>query len=562
MIAPLSLGVFSFAAMTFVTLAFRFWRLPQAPPRPLAALVAACALSFSLSLLLQLDLAPEWAARALALPAGLAVVTALLPPLIAAAAANGKRPVLLRAFTVSSLLFAGLSFASGHDWVQVPPLENYRAAPFLAAGVLGAATRPPAPLAASLAGLCVASLATMTPWGNSPWVSVLPDYALLVFLAAAVYVQERLLFFDVILQRGAYFAAGVLVLAVAAADWSARASMGWLLLWALAPQLAELSRRGVDRYILRRRFSAEESERYFQERTQSAASEAALREALERTLSEIFAANVRIADPQEARPPALQAPLGGGEILLAEPRSPGQPFWSEDARLLDRLARSAGLMLDAARLRDSEAALRLLSSRAELRALRAQVNPHFLFNSLNAIAGLIPSNPTLADATIEKLAEVFRFSLRRSAQEWVTVREEVDFLSAYLDVEGARFGARLQSSVEAERGVEGAWVPAMLLQPLVENAILHGASQATTGGQVRFRVSARGPRLRAEVEDNGPGFPPQYSVDAADSTHALRNISERLDKLFGAHAKLEWESVPGLTRVSCEMPLLFEEPKR
>ncbi len=193
------------------------------------------------------------------------------------------------------------------------------------------------------------------------------------------------------------------------------------------------------------------------------------------------------------------------------------------------------------RQQEREEKLRLLASGAELKALRAQINPHFLFNALNAIAGLIPSQPELADQTIEGLAQVFRYTLRRSESEWVRLDEEVEFVAAYLRVEQARFGARLTIHLlvepDAGRLVQ---VPAMYIQPLVENALRHGVScfeeqprnQTTMRSQWRC-ADHRGFRQRSWVPTRFHGF-------AASSGHALRNIAERLKGYYGEMGKLIW----------------------
>ena len=135
--------------------------------------------------------------------------------------------------------------------------------------------------------------------------------------------------------------------------------------------------------------------------------------------------------------------------------------------------------------------LRLQTSRSELKALRAQINPHFLFNALNAIASLIHTDPARADAAVEQLAEVFRYTLRRSEQEWAPLDQELAFARAYLDVEQARFGRRLEFSIDAATGVARAQVPSMLLQTLVENAVKHGISRVRTPGRIDVTASAR-----------------------------------------------------------------------
>ena len=132
--------------------------------------------------------------------------------------------------------------------------------------------------------------------------------------------------------------------------------------------------------------------------------------------------------------------------------------------------------------------LRLQTSRSELKALRAQINPHFLFNALNAIASLIHTDPPRADAAVEQLAEVFRYTLRRSEQEWAPLDQELAFARAYLDVEQARFGKRLEFSIDADARLARAQVPSMLLQTLVENAVKHGISRLARARPHRGRA--------------------------------------------------------------------------
>jgi len=123
-----------------------------------------------------------------------------------------------------------------------------------------------------------------------------------------------------------------------------------------------------------------------------------------------------------------------------------------------------------------------------LKALRAQINPHFLFNALNAIAGLIHTNAQAAEDTVEQLAEVFRYTLRKSANEWVRLDEEIELVTAYLRIEQARFGDRLAVEIDIDPAAAAIPIPAMCVQPLVENAIKHGASQVQTQGRVSLRI--------------------------------------------------------------------------
>jgi LytS/YehU family sensor histidine kinase len=210
------------------------------------------------------------------------------------------------------------------------------------------------------------------------------------------------------------------------------------------------------------------------------------------------------------------------------------------------------------RQREREHQLVLLASRAELKALRAQINPHFLFNALNAIAGLIQDKPRLADETVEQLAHVFRYTLRDSENEWVRLSDEVEFVAAYLRVEQARFGDRLHVEFEIDPAAGQIPVPAMSIQPLVENAIKHGVSAHDwTEGTVRGTVGVRttlNDFLWVEIFDNGPGFPHDFNLANA-SGHGLRNVIERLKGYYGETAELICDCGRKGARVVMKIPL-------
>ena len=227
-------------------------------------------------------------------------------------------------------------------------------------------------------------------------------------------------------------------------------------------------------------------------------------------------------------------------------RPAGTPFFSEDRSLLSSLADVFGYMLENVRLQEREQTqerrakeLSLHASRSDLKALRAQINPHFLFNALNAIAGLIHKDPSHADRTVEQLAEVFRYTLRRSEREWTPLEEEIEFMKAYLEVEQARFGQRLQCRVTLDDAVKSAIVPTMMVQTLVENAVKHGVAAVRGAGRVEVDAHLEGDRLRIQVADNGPGFrDDQPAAPTSDSGYGLKNIRERLRGYFGDRAEL------------------------
>jgi LytS/YehU family sensor histidine kinase len=249
------------------------------------------------------------------------------------------------------------------------------------------------------------------------------------------------------------------------------------------------------------------------------------------------------------------------------PRANDTPYLSEDVTLLMSLADVFSNMLENMRLQEKkqwqekrEQELMLHASRSELKALRAQINPHFLFNALNAIAGLIHQNPGRAEETVEQLAEVFRYTLTRSENEWVWLREEMEFVRSYLEVEQARFGERLQVQMQIEDGVRDVKIPAMIVQTLVENAIKHGIASVRGAGRVEVRAQKKGDRVQIDVVDNGPGFRRAEGVDASPAEKAgggygLKNVRDRLRGYFGDSAQLTLgRDASNLTVASVMMP--------
>ncbi len=192
-------------------------------------------------------------------------------------------------------------------------------------------------------------------------------------------------------------------------------------------------------------------------------------------------------------------------------------------------------------------------AQAELRALRAQINPHFLFNTLNTIASLIAENPRAAEDTTTRLAEVFRYALQASDRERAPLGDELAFVRAYLEIERARFGSRLRVVEAVEPGLESVPVPSLLLQPLVENAVRHGAAARTEGGTIRLDARRRDGHLVVEVGDDGPGFDGDRSPRGAG--FGLYSVRERL-RAAGLPDALTIESSPGRgTCIRLTLPL-------
>jgi two-component system LytT family sensor kinase len=204
-----------------------------------------------------------------------------------------------------------------------------------------------------------------------------------------------------------------------------------------------------------------------------------------------------------------------------------------------------------------EARLLQLAAESELKALRAQINPHFLFNSLNTIADLIVTDPPKAETITVLLAKVFRHVLLYSDRQLTAVSEEIEFLRTYLRIEEVRFGPRLSVRMDVDPEVFSARVPSLILQPVVENAIKHGLAPKIGPGHLNISASRDGRFVKLEVEDDGVGFARSEMAEENERRGVgLKIIAERLKTLYKAGASLHFESASALgSRVTILIPL-------
>ena len=197
-------------------------------------------------------------------------------------------------------------------------------------------------------------------------------------------------------------------------------------------------------------------------------------------------------------------------------------------------------------------------SQARLQTLRMQIHPHFLFNTLNAISTLVHTNPHAADNMIGSLSELLRLSLGRSEEQEVPLEQELDFLQRYLEIEQVRFGDRLRVVPDIAADTRAAFVPTLILQPIVENAIRHGIEKQLAPGTITLRSRREGARLILSVEDTGPGLNPA-AQNAGGHGIGLANTRARLEQLYGAGQQF---SLRGGERGGCvarlEMPFHLE----
>jgi len=516
---------------------------------------------------LGLSIAPQWESP---LTVMLNLATGLLPAVLFHMVSPSRVPRVRIAFYALSFAMAAARSLDGLGWLSIPFVDWIPAVLLAAAGALGLIflAAPERRQRACYRFLLILTIATAAAAAiyQSPLTALAPDYLLVAFFCTILYYRERLIFFDVLIKRAAFFgfalAALIVFFLVYRIPDPLVLSLFLTPLFLVAPWADARLAKFIDRVFLGRYYERSDAERLFTSELQAAATEADLRSRAERALAAIFRSRAQITFGSPSPAPAentmvVQLPIGWA---LVEARESGIPFMSDDRHLFESLAGTLAVVLENVRFREQqrlqherEEQLRLLASRAELKVLRAQMNPHFLFNALNSIAGLIPSHPELADETIENLAQVFRYTLRRADHEWVRLDEEVEFVVAYLRVEQARFGKRLEVEVAVDPEAREVPVPAMCIQPLVENAVGHGISRLEQCGRIQLRVAAEGNSMKIEVCDNGPGFPDGFSVEQS-SGHALRNIAERLRGYYGEAAGLGWNCAGPHTRVWLRMP--------
>ncbi len=218
----------------------------------------------------------------------------------------------------------------------------------------------------------------------------------------------------------------------------------------------------------------------------------------------------------------------------------------------ERERSSAQLALEKAEL---ESSLR----RAELETLRMRLNPHFLFNSLQNISILAKQDPETASQMLVRLGDLLRSALRKQAQTETTLAVEIELTKAYVAVEQMRFGDRLSVLIDVESSVEQTMVPSLLLQPLVENAILHGLREEKRIGVIWIRGMRQLNQLVLTVSDNGSG-PPKEKLADLEMGIGLGSTCERLEHMYPGQHNLSIQKLPeGGTEVRIVLPLRFDE---
>ncbi len=208
------------------------------------------------------------------------------------------------------------------------------------------------------------------------------------------------------------------------------------------------------------------------------------------------------------------------------------------------------------------AQLQMRLAEASLQSLQRQLHPHFLFNTLHTISALMHRDPEAADAMLAQLSDLLRLTLERVGTQEVALKEELDFLEKYLEIEQTRFGERLQVKLDVHPDTLDAAVPNFLLQPLVENAVRHGIAQKIGGGRVEISSKREGEHLVLVVRDTGPGLSPDKRA-RLNTGVGLSNTRSRLEHLFGARHRFEFdEPADGGLAVRISIPFTLDPESR
>ncbi|HEX7421693.1 MAG TPA: histidine kinase [Thermoanaerobaculia bacterium] len=331
----------------------------------------------------------------------------------------------------------------------------------------------------------------------------------------------------------------------------------WVLLALSYPLLQRVSGKIVDRVVLRRPDYTQLRARIL-ERLGTVDRDADVRDVLRDELQSLLPTidadpaelTIEIPTAEAPRYSISVGPLAGGRVLL-----------SDDITLLRDVALMAARRIDALRLSRErydqslrEQEIGKLATEAELRALRAQINPHFLFNALNTIGFLIQTAPPRAQVTLMKLTALLRGVLRTGTSA-ATLGQEIDLVAAYLEIERARFEERLNVTFDVADELRALSVPPLVLQPLVENAIKHGIAMSRAGGRIEISASRSDDELMLRVRNTGAATTDLAIASGRRHGVGLMNLDARLRSYLGGTARLTLHASPTDTIAEVALPV-------
>ena len=214
------------------------------------------------------------------------------------------------------------------------------------------------------------------------------------------------------------------------------------------------------------------------------------------------------------------------------------------------------------RFREQEqtaARLQVQLANAQISALRMQLNPHFLFNTMNSISSLMRMDIEAADTMLEQLSCLLRITLQRGDAKLISLRDEMEFIETYLAMQGQRYAGRVVQTVSVEPELYDALVPAMLLQPIVENAFMHGLSKIDINGKLSLSAQREGEHIRIAVVNSGPGLAPQCETMRNGHGVGLANTRDRLKLHYGDHSSFAIQQiVDSQVQVTIRIPLQLD----
>jgi sensor histidine kinase YesM len=239
-------------------------------------------------------------------------------------------------------------------------------------------------------------------------------------------------------------------------------------------------------------------------------------------------------------------------LLCFGPTASGYAYNLSDIELITKALQQSELTLEILSLLEREKILVQQNLEATLIALRAQINPHFLFNTLNAISALIHYSPDQAEEATQKLAYILRYTLKNAHLSLTPAKDELDLIQAYLDIEQIRFGDRVEIDLEVDPNADlSTPVPAFAVSTLVENVFKHGVNKILTKGQVRILAQTQGSFLVFTIEDNGPGIDTSRLLNGT----GIRNTYQRMEALYQQADLLTFENTGNGTRARLKIPL-------